>query len=72
MEKLRKYADLHNDKRTYPGAVAGVSFNDNEKVYALKKGVYVIEPSGGTFNIIEPKGCCRPREWRQRVCRASL
>ncbi|MDR2447824.1 MAG: hypothetical protein LBD58_11165 [Treponema sp.] len=63
MEKLRKYADLHNDKRTYLGAVAGVVFSDNEKAYALKKGFYVIEPSGDTFNIIEPKGDCHPREW---------
>ncbi|MDR1218477.1 MAG: hypothetical protein LBK73_02590 [Treponema sp.] len=63
MEKLRTYADLHGDKRAYLGAVAGVVFSDNEKVYALKKGLYVIEPSGDTFNIIEPKGDCHPHEW---------
>jgi hypothetical protein len=63
MEKLRRYADLHNDKRTYLGAVAGVVFNDNEKIYALKNGFYVIEPSGDTFFITEPKGEYRPREW---------
>ncbi|MDR0719536.1 MAG: hypothetical protein LBF78_07870 [Treponema sp.] len=37
MEKLRKYADLHNDKRVYLGAIAGVVFSDSEKIYALKK-----------------------------------
>jgi hypothetical protein len=63
MEKLRTYADLHNDKRVYLGAVAGMVFSDNEKTHALKKGFYVIEPSGDTFNIIEPKGACHPREW---------
>jgi hypothetical protein len=63
MEKLRKYADLHNDKRIYLGAVAGVVFRDSEKIYALKKGFYVIEPSGDTFNIIEPKGNYHPHEW---------
>ncbi|MDR2434426.1 MAG: hypothetical protein LBD47_07640 [Treponema sp.] len=63
MEKLRKDADLHNDKRKYRGAIAGVVFGDSEKTYALKKGFYVIEPSGDTFNIIEPKGGCHPREW---------
>jgi Holliday junction resolvase len=63
MEKLRKYADLHHDKRIYLGAIAGVVFSESEKVYALKKGFYVIEPSGDTFNIIEPKGNYRPREW---------
>jgi hypothetical protein len=63
MEKLRLYADLHNDKRIYLGAVAGVVFSDSEKNYALKKGFYVIEPSGDTFTIIEPKGNYHPHEW---------
>jgi hypothetical protein len=63
MEKLRRYADLHKDTRKYLGAVAGVVFGDSEKTYALKKGFYVIEPSGDTFNIIEPKGEYHPREW---------
>ncbi|GHV70117.1 hypothetical protein AGMMS49928_16550 [Spirochaetia bacterium] len=63
MEKLRKYADLHNDKRKYLGAVAGVVFGDSEKTYALKKGFYVIEPSGDTFNITEPTGKYYPHEW---------
>ncbi|MDR2618438.1 MAG: hypothetical protein LBC62_06170, partial [Treponema sp.] len=48
MEKLRNYADLHHDKRVYLGAVAGVVFGESEKTYALKKGFYVIEPSGDT------------------------
>jgi hypothetical protein len=63
MEKLRRYADSRNDKRKYLGAVAGAVFGDNEKTYALKKGFYVIEPSGDTFNIIEPEGDSQPREW---------
>ncbi|GHV86591.1 hypothetical protein AGMMS50230_21990 [Spirochaetia bacterium] len=63
MEKLRRYADLHDDKRKYLGAIAGVVFGDSEKTYALKKGFYVIEPSGDTFNIIEPKGSYSPHEW---------
>ncbi|MDR1655919.1 MAG: hypothetical protein LBR96_07970, partial [Treponema sp.] len=63
MEKLRAYADLHNDKRVYLGAVAGVVFGEGEKTYALKKGFYVIEPSGETFKITEPKDKYRPREW---------
>jgi hypothetical protein len=63
MEKLRAYADLHNDKRVYLGALAGVVFSNSEKVYALKKGFYVIEPSGDTFNITEPEGDYHPREW---------
>jgi hypothetical protein len=63
MEKLRRYADSRNDKRKYLGAVAGAVFGNAEKNYALKKGFYVIEPSGDTFNIIVPEGDCHPREW---------
>jgi hypothetical protein len=63
MEKLRRYADLHNDNRKYLGAIGGVVFDDSEKTYALKKGFYVIEPSGDTFTITEPKGSYYPHEW---------
>jgi chromosome segregation ATPase len=63
MEKLRSYADLHNDKRVYLGAIAGVVFNESEKTYALKKGLYVIEPSGDTFNITPPTGSYYPHKW---------
>jgi hypothetical protein len=61
MEKVRKYADLRDDKRKYLGAIAGVTFGDDEKNYALQQGFYVIEPSGDTFNITVPKDS--PREW---------
>jgi hypothetical protein len=61
LEKMRKYADLHGDKRTFLGAVAGVVVTLNIKEYALKQGFFVIEPSGDTFNITPPKG--QPREW---------
>ena len=63
MEKLRKYADLHNDRRAYLGAVAGVVFSESEKIYALKQGFYVIEPSGETFTITAPEGEYHPHEW---------
>jgi hypothetical protein len=61
LEKMRKYADLHGDKRTFLGAVAGVVMTSNVKEYALGQGFYVIEPSGETFNITPPKG--QPKEW---------
>jgi uncharacterized coiled-coil DUF342 family protein len=63
MEKLRKHADLHDDKRRYLGAMAGVVFSKSDKIYALKQGFYVIEPSGETFKITEPKGEYYPHEW---------
>jgi hypothetical protein len=61
LEKMRVYADLHGDKRTFLGSVAGVVITDNVKEYALGKGFFVIEPSGDTFNIIPPDG--QPKEW---------
>ncbi|MDR1287832.1 MAG: hypothetical protein LBK08_09515, partial [Treponema sp.] len=63
MGKLRTYADLHDDKRVYLGAVAGVVFSESEKNYAMKNGFYVIEPSGDTFTITKPEGKYHPREW---------
>jgi len=61
LEKMRKYADLHGDKRTFLGAVAGAVMTLNVKEYALKQGFFVVEPSGETFNITPPNG--KPREW---------
>jgi hypothetical protein len=63
MEKLREYADLHNDRRKYLAAMAGVVFSKSAKTYAFKKGLYVIEPSGDTFAITEPKGEYHPHVW---------
>ena len=59
--KMRQYADLHNDKRTFIGAVAGVVTPPNVKDFALNKGFFVIEPSGETFNITSPHNNCK--EW---------
>jgi hypothetical protein len=56
MRKIRAHADLHGDTRKYLGAVAGIVMTDNEKTYAFKCGFYVIEPTGETFSISEPKG----------------
>jgi len=61
LEKMRKYADLHNDKRTFLGAVAGVVIPENIKENALKQGFFVLEPSGETFNITPPYN--KPKEW---------
>jgi len=61
LEKMRKFADLHGDKRIFLGAVAGVVITDNVKKYILKQGFFAIEPSGETFNIISPNK--KPKEW---------
>jgi len=61
IEKMRKYADLRGDKRTFLGAVAGVVAEDEARKYALDQGFYLIEPSGESFTITPPNG--KPKEW---------
>jgi hypothetical protein len=61
LEKLRRYADLHGDRRIILGAVAGVVMTPYVKKYALERGFYVIQPSGEILNIIPPNG--KPKEW---------
>jgi hypothetical protein len=38
MEKIRKYADEHGDKRQFMGAMAATITDEDTKTYALKKG----------------------------------
>jgi Holliday junction resolvase-like predicted endonuclease len=61
LEKMRKYADIHGDKRSFLGAVAGVVMTDYVKDYALKQGLFVVEPSGESFFITPPSD--KPKEW---------
>ena len=59
--KMRKYADLHGDKRIFLGAVAGFAVTEEVRKIALKSGFYLIEPDGKNFNITSPEKS--PREW---------
>ena len=61
LEKMRRHSNLHGDKRTFFGAVAGFTIAKEEKSMALNEGLFVIEPSGDNFNIIPPQG--KPKEW---------
>ena len=61
LEKMRKYADLNGDKRTFLGAVAGFAVTDEVREAALKEGFYLIEPDGDNFNITAPDD--KPKEW---------
>jgi hypothetical protein len=61
LKKMRKYADLHGDKRIFLGAVAGIVVTDEIRDYALSKGFYFIEYAGETFYITPPDG--NPKEW---------
>jgi hypothetical protein len=62
MEKLRRYADEHQDKRTLLGAVAGAIATEGVKAFAVKEGFFVLEQSGDTVRISVPEGF-KPREW---------
>ena len=60
LNKMRMYADLHGDRRTFMGAVAGVVMTAKVKTFALEQGFYVVEPSGETLTITPPG---KPKEW---------
>jgi hypothetical protein len=62
MEKLRRYADEHQDKRKLLGAVAGAIASEEVKSFAIKSGFFVLEQSGDTVKINVPEGF-KPREW---------
>ncbi|MCL1812489.1 MAG: hypothetical protein FWG29_03080 [Treponema sp.] len=61
LEKMRKYADLHGDKRIFLGAVAGIVVTDEVRDYALNQGLYFLVYSGENFYITPPNG--KPKEW---------
>jgi len=61
LEEMRKYADLHGDKRAFLGAVAGIVVTDKARDYALSQGLYFIEYAGENFYITPPSG--KPKEW---------
>jgi hypothetical protein len=61
LEKMRKYANLHGDKRAFLGAVAGFAVTEEVGKMALQEGFYLIEPDGENFNIIPPHN--KPKEW---------
>jgi len=49
------------DKQKILGTVGGVVVTADVKEYALGQGLYVMEPSGVSFNITPPNG--QPKEW---------
>jgi len=61
LEKMRTFADLHNDKRAFLGAVAGILISSDVKNYALENGLFLIEPLGEDLDITTPRN--KPKEW---------
>jgi hypothetical protein len=62
MEKLRRYADEHQDRRRLLGAVAGAIAAEGVKTFAVRNGFFVLEQSGDTVRISVPPDF-KPREW---------
>ncbi len=56
MEKIRKYADEHGDKRQFMGAIAATITDKSTREYALKKSLFLIEPSGENVKVTKPEG----------------
>jgi hypothetical protein len=61
MEKIRKYADEHGDKREFLGAIAAMIMKPKPKAYALNQGFFIIEPSGEDVKVTKPDA--EPRIW---------
>ncbi|GBU28178.1 hypothetical protein R84B8_01736 [Treponema sp. R8-4-B8] len=61
MEKVRKYADGHGDKREFLGAIAAMVMKPKPRDYALNQGFFLIEPSGDDVKVIKPEG--KPKVW---------
>jgi hypothetical protein len=61
MGKIRAYADEHGDKRRFMGAIAATITDEPTKNYALKNGLFVIEPSGEDVKVTKPEQ--EPRIW---------
>ena len=59
MEKVRKFADENGDKRQFIGAIAAIITDKSTREYALKKGLFVIEPSGEDVKVTKPEGKVR-------------
>jgi hypothetical protein len=55
METLRRYADVHQDKRKYVSSVSGALVEDEARDFALAKGIYVIKHPGETVEILVPE-----------------
>jgi len=59
MERVRKYADEHGDKREFLGSIAAMVIKPKPKQYALNQGFFLIEPSGDNVRVIKPDGKAR-------------
>jgi predicted RNase H-like nuclease (RuvC/YqgF family) len=62
MKTIRIYADGHNDKRKFMGAVAAPKVDESVRIAAYRAGFFVIEPSEEAVEVIVPEGF-KPKMW---------
>jgi hypothetical protein len=62
IEILREYRNKRADRRKIQGAIAGAIFGNAEKEAAFAAGFYVIEQTGDTVQITNPKDF-KARDW---------
>jgi hypothetical protein len=80
LKKIRTYAYINGDNRTFLGSIAVMSIKDSERDFALNSGIFVIEhderEQGGydteeyteeTFTVTVPERNCLPAETVSRV-----
>jgi hypothetical protein len=61
MGKLRQHANEKGDTMQFMGAMAAIITDKSAKTYALKHGLFVIEPSGNNVKVTKPPK--EPRVW---------
>jgi len=61
MERIKKFTSEHGDNRQFMGAIAAINGDESTKNYALKKGLFFIEPRGEDVKVTKPAG--EPRVW---------
>jgi hypothetical protein len=54
MEKVRRYANLHDDGRRFYCAMAAMTVKKTVREYALSNGFYLIMPSGEDVKVTKP------------------
>ena len=63
IEKFRRVADIHGDKRRFIGAIAGAVIDPEAIKLAHENGLYVIVQSGKAVEILPVPEGFRAREW---------
>jgi hypothetical protein len=57
-------ADEYGDKRQFMGAMAATITDESTRNYALKQGLFVIDPSGDDVKVTKPDG--EVRVWQAK------